>query len=98
MHRVHDGIRVDRSYDERFVSNSSNKKGVWSWSSWTVKWRWSPEGPLVWRWHQQSCFVEEGAYVFITGRNRENLDDAVLARWNGASRCGTSIQSPPTAR
>lgn len=24
-------------------------------------------------------FVEEGAYVFITGRNQENLDDAVKA-------------------
>ena len=29
----------------------------------------------AWRWRAPSCFVEEGAYVFITGRKQEQLDE-----------------------
>ena len=31
----------------------------------------------AWRWRAAKLFVEEGAYVFITGRRQEALDEAV---------------------
>jgi len=34
---------------------------------------------VAWRWASAKLFVEEGAYVFITGRRQEALDEAVQA-------------------
>jgi hypothetical protein len=47
------------------------------WESLMVRLQSSLVDRAVWRWPLRSCFVEEGAYVFITGRRQEALDEAV---------------------
>ena len=47
------------------------------WENLKEKWQSLPVDRAAWRWRPQSASFKKGAYVFITGREQEALDEAV---------------------